>query len=147
MGIIDYAIKFNSLTSTVRTMVDDTFTELKPEIVEANKTALLKGEKSDGTYLKRLSNPFYADYKEAKGSFAASLNPPRADFKDTGSFQSKMQANTQGATIKVTSTDSKTPKLLARDGKDIFGVQKEYYPQLRELFSTIFIKKVRAKLL
>ena len=147
MGIIDYAIKFNSLTSTVRTMVDDTFAELKPEIVEANKTALLKGEKSDGTYLKRLNNPFYVDYKEGKGSFAASLDPPRADFKDKGDFQSKIQANIQGSVIKNTSTDSKTPKLIARDGKDIFGVQKEYYPQLRESFVTIFIKKVRAKLL
>ena len=147
MGIIEYATKFNSLTSTVRTMVDETFVELKPEIVEANKEALMRGEKSDGSMLGRLNNPFYVDYKESKGSFAASLNPPRADFKDTGSFQSKMQATSIGDAIKVTSTDSKTPKLLARDGKDIFGVQKGYYPQLRESFSTIFIKKARAKLL
>lgn len=147
MGIIDYSIKFNTLTASIRTMVDETFVELKPEIVEANKKALLKGEKADGTMLGRLNNPFYVDYKEGKGSFAASLNPPRADFKDTGSFQSKMQASTQGAIIKVTSTDSKTPKLIARDGKDIFGVQKQYYPKLSELFVTIFIKKVRAKLL
>lgn len=126
---------FDKVTKGLNAEVDRIFEVMKPDFIEANKRALMRGQKSDGSYLSVLRNPFYVDYKERKGSKAAMLTPPRSDLKDTGSFQSKMVAQVSPTEISILSTDSKMPKLVAKEGIDIFGVQEQELPTLQTTFA------------
>lgn len=147
MDFQEYSIKFDLFVKSLEKDIDNIFVDMLPDFVEANKRALMKGQKSDGSHMSVLRNPFYVDYKERKGSFAATLSPPRSDVKDTGSFQNKMLAKSSPNIITILSTDSKMSKLVEKNGIDLFGVQKIEYPQLSAIFALRFKKVIDAKLL
>jgi len=147
MDFQEYSIKFDSFVKSLEKDIDNIFVDMLPDFVEANKRALMKGQKSDGSTLIPIRKDKYDEYKRAKGSKAAFLKPPLPDFKDTGSFQNKMIGVIAPASISITSTDSKLQKLLDRDGWDIFGVQKKEYPQLSAIFALRFKKMIDAKIL
>ena len=144
MDFQELSTAFDKVTKGLNAEVDRIFEVMKPDFIEANKRALMRGEKSDSTYLSVLRNPFYIDYKEGKGSKAASLRPPRSDLKDTGSFQSKMVAQVSPTDISILSTDSKMSKLVAKEGIDIFGVQIQELPQLQATFTNHLTKYIDA---
>lgn len=118
MGLTDMYLAFKSLDMEGATVsaIDQT----RSQAVQLNKEQLyFEGIKSDGSDLREYSSRSYALYK-------ASLNPfvgyGRADFFVTGSFQGHMFARLEGNILEFGSTDSKTSKLEARDGKNIFGL-------------------------
>lgn len=144
MDFQELSTAFDKATKGLNAEVDRIFDVMEKDFVEANKRALMRGQKSDNSYLSVLRNPFYVDYKERKGSRAASLSPPRSDLKDTGSFQSKMVAQVSPTEISILSTDSKMPKLVAKEGIDIFGVQTQELPQLQATFANHLTKYIDA---
>jgi hypothetical protein len=136
MDFQELSDRFDKITTGLNSEIDRIFETMKPDFVEANRRAMMRGEKSDGTKLSVLRNPFYVDYKDSKGSFASGLNPPRSDLFDAGDFQKSMKATIAKKDITIFATDSKTSKLLAKEGEDMFGVQERELPKLREKFNS-----------
>jgi len=82
----------------------------------------LKGQKSDGTFLKEYASGAYAEYKNFLNA-APGLGRP--DLLDTGAFQGGFYARIQPKSVIFGSVDSKSDKLEKKYGKEIFGLTKD----------------------
>lgn len=82
---------------------------------------MMRGEDSEGS----LINPSYASPKYSE--FKLYLNPRGVvDLRLTGAFQDGMYIRKSGGfPIQISSKDRKTPMLVSKYGKDIFGIQTE----------------------
>ncbi len=101
------------------------------EAIKLNQNQLrLKGQKSDGSFLRAYQSGEYAEYKNFLN---ASPGLGRPDFYDTGEFQEGFYVQVKTNSLIFGSVDGKSTKLEARDGKEIFGLtvdnKKLYYVQ------------------
>lgn len=93
------------------------------EAIKLNQDQLrLKGQKSDGSFLKDYQSEEYAKYKNFLN---ASPGFGRPDFYDTGEFQEGFFVQVKPNSLIFGSVDSKSAKLEMRDGKEIFGLTKD----------------------
>lgn len=93
------------------------------EAIKLNQDQLrLKGQKSDGSFLKDYQSEEYAKYKNFLNG---SPGFGRPDFYDTGEFQEGFFVQVKPNSLIFGSVDSKSAKLEMRDGKEIFGLTKD----------------------
>jgi|GEM_PF-1068376 len=104
------------------------------EAIKLNQNQLrLKGQKSDGSFLKDYQSESYAEYKNFLNS---SPGFGRPDFYDTGDFQDGFYVQVKTNSLIFGSVDEKSDKLEARDGKEIFGLTKEN----KKVYAVQFVK-------
>jgi len=97
--------------------VQDSIEQTGKGIIERNQQQLQEGKDSKG---ETLPYPYawksYTDYK-------LRLNPRGVrDLKLTGAFYNGMIVGVSPATFMITSKDSKTNKIIQREGDDVFGL-------------------------
>lgn len=94
------------------------------ELADLNRKQLYeKGEKADGTKLKKYRNPKYARIKNEMNPKPGLGNP---DFRLTGEFQESVFADARdNGSIIFDASNYKVEFLVKRDGEDIFGLQAE----------------------
>lgn len=93
------------------------------DLIELNQEQLFQfGIRADGVKLKEYMSKSYAKKK-------FQINPQPGfgtpDFVNKGSFFSQFVVNVSKDSFDITSKDSKTQKLIDRDGPKIFGLTKE----------------------
>lgn len=71
--------------------------------------------------------PIVPEYAEATIEYKKIEGQPydRVTLNDTGQFRKEMVLEAARFPLNITSTDKKTPKLIGKYGKDIFGFTKE----------------------
>jgi len=88
-------------------------------IVDLNRVQLLEGKDSNDNALTEYRSKSYAKFKEK-------LNPLGVtDLKLTGKFHDSFLLQAREFPIKITAKDKKTNELVAKYGKDIFGLTDE----------------------
>jgi hypothetical protein len=135
--------------------MDTIFHRLQRNIEKINESVIMEGllQNSDVTdAMITLQREQMLDNKNAEGqSFGGykkateGYNSKRSTkvtagdpiiLKDTGAFESKIDAIVQKDKAKLTSTDSKTDMIKEMYGEEVFGLSKEYMGQLQ-----LFIKQ------
>ena len=93
------------------------------EAIKLNQSQLkLKGQKSDGSFLKPYQSKEYAEYKNFLNA-SPGLGTP--DFFNEGNFQNDFFIKLNPKSLIFGSDDVKSEKLETRDGKEIFGLTDE----------------------
>lgn len=93
------------------------------DLIELNQEQLFQfGIRSDGVKLKEYMNEYYAKEKFRRNPQPGFGTP---DFVNKGSFFANFVVNVSKDSFEINSKDSKTSKLIERDGPKIFGLTKE----------------------
>lgn len=108
------------LRNQVKRMVESDFNE---QIIALNQRQLYaQSVDSNGEPLSFYKSVSYSLEKEKRNPLPGFGRP---DLYDTGSFFRNFVVRSSNSLFTITSTDSKTNKLTAKYGKDIFGLTKE----------------------
>ena len=126
------------------TMFKRAVLENRQLILDSNIAQLQIGIDSFGQFLREYASDAYAHFKQEHGSRAPF---GIADLKLTGDFHSGFVLKYTGGEFVITSTDSKTDDLVAKYGKDIFGLANESIEDIRPHLQASFIKLFRNELL
>lgn len=126
--------KFN-----IRDEVKDVFEETKDDLKKLNQGQLFIGMKSDGHFLPDYSRASVLHYGKPAG-------PIR--LYDTGAFWAGIKVDVRSSGFSFSDTDSKTPMLLTKYGRDVLGLanktkNEEYIPYY---FSPELSKRIELKL-
>lgn len=114
-------LRFKGLN--LRKQVPIIIEQTKEEIIALNQRQLYnRSEDSEGQPLRFYASNAYAFAKEKRNSAPGFGRP---DLYDTGSFYRQFVVKVSPTFYTVNSTDSKTKKLTAKYGRDIFGLSKE----------------------
>lgn len=126
-------------------MFREAIEETKEYIVDLNTSQLSKGKDSKGDDLDTYASATYAEFKKSIGS-EAPLGIPNLLLE--GDFHSGFNAKADNdANVFITSTDSKSNKLKAKYGDDIFGLTDESKSDLKTVILPTYLKKLKDALL
>ena len=97
--------------------------------VELNKKQLDKGKKSDGSY----TSPYSSRWEKTRKEFGLQTKVKDLDF--FGDFKANMFTAPSGRFYtEFNSSDEKTGRLIAMEGKEIFGLDEESIASLPDSF-------------
>jgi hypothetical protein len=89
------------------------------DMEDMNIEQMLFGKNADGEEIGEYRSESYAAMKQSMNSRPPAMVP---DLRLTGAFHSGMKVDYTGSDLTFTSTDSKTSKLTAKYGDNIFGL-------------------------
>lgn len=110
------------------------------EILDANTAQLEIGKDSLGELLYDYATDEYAQWKQSIGSKAPMGTP---DLKVTGDFHSAFVIRYKSSEFEITSTDSKTGKLVDMYGEQIFGLNDDAKDKVLPDFTETIIDEIR----
>ena len=110
----------NLQTLDLKTRVMDIVRETEKDIAEINAFQMYQGKTSEDKEIEPFYKPLTIAIKREKGQ---PVN--RVTLRDTGAFQDAMKVNVEGMKFTITSSDSKTKKLVDKYGGEIFGLSPE----------------------
>lgn len=116
----------NGYEATFRRAVLDN----EAELIDANTAQLEKGKDALGNFLDEYASDTYAHFKVAVKGSQAPLGVPNLRLE--GDFYEGFVLRWDGGEAFITSTDYKTPKLVTMYGVNIFGVNFDENPDLRD---------------
>jgi hypothetical protein len=130
MTIDKYLERLKSVIDNLPTQLENVVKSNAEQIADLNREQQLyfKGEDANGKKLLPYTN-FTKQIKRVK------RQPfDRTTLNDTGDFFNAFEVDYQKASylVRIYSTDDKTPKLMAKYGKDIFGLQPINHKYLDE---------------
>ena len=130
MTIDKYLAKMKSVIDSLPNQLENVVKTHAEQISDLNREQQLyfKGEDSKGRKL----TPYTAVTKRIKQTKRQPFD--RTTLNDTNDFYKAFQVDYDKAAylVKIFSTDSKTPKLISKYGKDIFGLQPINHKYLDE---------------
>lgn len=137
MKIRELANNLDIFVRNYDAIVDEFHKEHGADFIDLNTDAMDKGEDSEGKATPEYRNPQYAGFKGAIGG-----NRKNWDFKLSGDLREAMYIK-NGL---ISSTDSKTSKLLSAV-PDMFGVQKKMLtPYLKQQYIPDFVMLLKKEL-
>lgn len=103
-------------------VISESVLETQKPLVFLQQEQLIKGLRSTGKKIGKYKNKKYASlkYKQSRRAGFGYID----EFL-SGSFYSEIYVKVKKKSIELTSADSKTKKIIARDGEDIFGLTRE----------------------
>jgi len=139
MTIDKYLDRMKSVIDNLPTQIENVVKSNAEQIADLNREQQLyfKGEDSKGKKLLEYTNFTKQIKRNKRQPF------DRTTLNDTGNFFNAFQVDYEKASylVRIYSTDEKTPKLMAKYGKDIFGLQPINHKYLDENIIKINIDK------
>lgn len=127
-------------------LLDECIIETSEILLDLNRSQLSVGIDSNNNKLEEYKSKTYSEFKVNVIGSLAPLGVP--DLKLFGDFYRNFKEKINESNIIITSNDSKTVKLEAQYGTDIFGLTNEnliYYS--REIILPLLTKKIKDGLL
>lgn len=129
----------------LETIIYEALIENQKPLVFLQKEQMIKGLTSKGTRIGRYANKVYASQKY-KLSRRAGFG--YVDLWRTGDFQGDIYIIFKKKSLEFTSGDPKTPAILKKYGRDIFGLTKQNTADVSQKYlAPVAIKKIKQQIL
>jgi hypothetical protein len=106
-------------------------------VAKANRMQLKMGLKSDGERIGKYRSKPYAEKKNSMNGLAGMGN---VDLILTGAFEKGIFAQSEGDTLEIGSTDTKTEMLTTKYGEEIFGLMDDSIQDVTPILQKEFNK-------
>lgn len=119
-------------------IITETMQDSADTIADLNAQQMLSGIKQNGAEITPQYAPLTIEIKKLKGQ-----PTDRVTLRDTGAFYHGIHVNVNGEVLQIDSTDSKTAKIEAKYGKNVFGLSEKFHAEaMREKVRPVFKQKI-----